>query len=111
MTLMEKIILIINILHVRGIVDDDVALLLGSVNPAHHNNPIVLVLSSRPGHEDGLRGEKPGGELLLDCISCVNIHLAASTCLWTISGINMLVDIVGFTFTTAPSSLNTLWEK
>ena len=68
-------------LHVLGVVDDDVALLLGPVNPAHHNDAIVLLLSSRPGHEDGLRGEKSVGELLLDCISRVNIHLAASICL------------------------------
>ena len=64
-------------IHVCGIIDDDVALLLASVYPAHHDNTIVLVHSSRSGDKEGLRGEEAVGELLLDCLSRVNVHLIA----------------------------------
>ena len=35
--------------HVLGVVDDDVALLLPPVDPAHNNDTVVLIHSSRPG--------------------------------------------------------------
>ena len=73
-----------DLLHVLGVVGDDESLLLSSVNPTHHNNPTILIHSSGPANEDGLCGEESVGELLLDCLSCVYIHLVGS-------GLNMLV--------------------
>ena len=73
-----------DLLHVLGVVGDDEPLLLSSVNPTHHNNPIILIQSSGPANEDGLRGEESVGELLLDCLSCVYVHLVGG-------GLNMLV--------------------
>ena len=90
------------LLHVLGVVDDDVALLLGSVDPAHHDHPIILILSCRPAHEDGFRGEESVGEFLLDCLSRVYIHLVVESICWSaISWFHLhhrsvcLEDIVG----------------
>ena len=62
-------------LHGLGVVDDDVALLLAAIDPAHHNDPVVLVNCARPCDKDGFRGEKAVGELLLDRFPGVHVHL------------------------------------
>ena len=62
-------------LHVLGVVDDDVAFLLAAIDPAHHNDPVVLVNCARPRDKDGFRGEKAVGELHLDRFPSVHVHL------------------------------------
>ena len=62
-------------LHGLGVVDDDVALLLAAIDPAHHNDPVVLVNCTRPRDKDGFRGEKTVGELHLDRFPSVHVHL------------------------------------
>ena len=62
-------------LHGLGVVDDDVALLLAAIYPAHHNDPVVLVNCAWPRDKDGFRGEKTVGELHLDRFPGVHVHL------------------------------------
>ena len=97
--------------HVLGVVDDDVAFLLAAIDPAHHNDPVVLVNCARPRDKDGFRGEKAVGELLLDRFTCVHVHLHVGKDESFISFSFRFFSIFSITLTTAPSSLKTLWEK
>ena len=62
-------------LHGLGVVDDDIALLLAAIDPAHHNDPVVLVNCTWLRDKDGFRGEKTVGELPLDRFPSVHVHL------------------------------------
>ena len=63
------------LVHGRSIVDDDIALLLAAVDAAHDDHPVLLLRGSGPRHKDGLGGEEPCGQLLLDGLSCLHIKL------------------------------------
>ena len=63
------------LVHGRSIVDDDIALLLAAVNAAHHHHPVLLLRGPGPRHEDGLGGEEPRGQLLLNGLPSVHVKL------------------------------------